>query len=391
MFSKTFYCPTLSKVTLSYHPTSLFSIVACGSIAANSNLGFCLLEHFIFHDVSSRKRIDLISQYSTLYIHPYEWNFLHIVAIFTPRIELIDACIKEKIPFTKDSHGYTPLHYLLHANHQRDVTAVNHLLAKFGDLIQDERDLYPVVSALSTQLQEIIKFGAFQAANFLEHGLMIPQQFGKNAIMCFGSLKSGKSRFVIADSTVFTPEIKDDLVGPDGDQMLSVKVIGFRFDYGPSSRDMLRLMLFLSDVDNEQIYKSTPINKIIEYLWMKNRKFFYIPTIIYSSAMIMLSVYCGLRIENRPLGLEIALLSIGAVSFLYEAWLLLVESSLYLQDAWNLIDIIVNCLLIASNILIWTTEKDSSPSCKVLTATLFFGYLRWFSYFRLIDQTSKFN
>ena len=324
--------------------------------------------------------------YSDLFIHPYEWNFLHVVAIFHPKIELIDACINKKIPFLVDNNGFTPLHYVLLSEHQ-DITVINYFLAKFGDLLQNQDNLYPVLRSLSKDLRSIIKLGTFQAANFLQFVLTKPEAFEKNDGICFGTLDDVS--YEISKTTVLDDDLTKVLVGKQGDSMVSIKVVGFEFDYTSVSKDMLNLMLFFNNLDDPDIYNTPVVSVIIDYLYSKNKSYFYPLTFIYTAIMILFSVYCGQLFQNRSWQVEVALLVFASILLLYELLMAWGDILLYVTDPWNFIDVSFGGLLIASIASIWTTGNTSTPSITLLSVSVFFGYMRWVSYFRIFEKTSR--
>ena len=287
-----------------------------------------------------------------------------------------------------DQNGLTPLHYLIYAKNP-DITIFNYFLARFGDLIQDENDQYEIMCSLSNHLPAIIQSGSFQAANFLKYAFMKPRVYESDHRATFGSINPGSSKFVVSDSTIMTPILRGELAREGNDQMLSVKVLVLKYDYSPVSEDMLKLMLFLDNLDDAEVYKASSINMIVEYLWTKNRSFYYYSAILYSAVLLLVSVYSGLTPNNRSASVELAILAFGGILLAYELILLFLEGWLYAKDIWNYVDIAVHLLLIAYPITVWNTENDSVASKSLLTALLCGGYLRWLSYFIVVDQTSK--
>ena len=349
-----------------------------------------MLSNFLPDKFHKKRCIDIIKQYSDLYIYPYKWNFLHIVTILKPDIELIDACIESKTPLILDNHKLTPLHYLIHTNN--DVTVFNYFLARFGDLLQDEKDQYEIMCSLSNHLPTIIKSGFFQAANFLKYAVMKPQVYENNQQPIFGSIDSDSGMFRVEESTIMTPSLRRIFEGKEKDDkvMLSVKVLALKYNYSSAAEDMLTLMKFLDKIDNAEVYKAPPINMIVEYLWARNRSFYYYSAVLYSAVLLLVSVYSGLTPNYRNVKVELAILVFGGILLSYEMTLMCLERVLYLKDIWNYVDIAVHLLLIAYPITVWNTENTSVASKSLLTALLLCGYIRWLSYFIVIDQTSKF-
>ena len=255
--------------------------------------------------------------------------------------------------------------------------------------MQASCDQYSIIASFSNYLPAIIKCGSFQAANFLKYAVLKPQSFAEDDTACFGSIGDGESRFLVANSTALKPDIRKSLQGEEGDQMLSIKVLGFNFNYGAMSKDMLKFMIFLDDVEDEEIFKVQSIRMIVEYMWIQNKQFFYYVAFFYSLFMILVSVYAGLEYDSRVRGHEIAILVSGCVLIFYEFLLAMLEGWLYFKDVWNFTDVTVHFLMIALPITVWNTGNGSVASQSVLTVLLFFGYSRWLSYFIVIDQTSK--
>ena len=96
----------------------------------------------------------LVTDFSKIIITPYNWNLLHLLAIFLPQEPIIKIAIKEKIKITLDSFGWTPFHYLFHSVYA-DPKAINYLLSSF---LKNPREMiYDVGNNLDAILDSIMK------------------------------------------------------------------------------------------------------------------------------------------------------------------------------------------------------------------------------------------
>lgn len=131
---------------------------------------------------------------------------------------------------------------------------------------------------------------------------------------------------------------------------------------------------------------------LVEYLWDSSRYFHYMLLVIFSAFMVLLSVYCAMHrtTNDRNVPMEIILFSGSGLLILYEILQLKFSGcSDYFNDVWNLSDIFGNLFIMSALIVIWVGNTSEGVRDWLFAISLFFGYLKWLSFFRVARSTSR--
>ena len=351
-----------------------------------------IVNRFIVEENIKRKA-EIIKKFPHLIVYPFRWNFFHLLSKFFSNRELIISCVESRIPLLIDSYEHTPFHYLLNKRNI-DFGLVNGLLENFSNIIQQlpPKQKYLIVKSITLDLPAILKLNTPQVAQFLKIGIGRPQSYGDQEIPHFGRLKNNaKRRFLFSTYNTFGPEVSGALLNEEDEEnvvskpLISVWVISFHLNYSPRSKDMLAMIKSLDRVSNEDIFKTQSISIIVQYLWGQNKLFHYTLTAIFSALMILFSYYTA--VGKRNMAMEIILLALGVLFLLYELFVMSVTTfKVYSTQIWNYLDIIFNSLLIATIALNWS-GSTTYVRRWITSLALFFGYIKWISFFRVIDQT----
>jgi len=343
--------------------------------------------------------INFVKKYNTFKVAPYNWNLLHLVCLFSPCSYLIEECLEQGIPFEIDSNGLTPLHFIFYAE-KVDFNVVNILTCYLLQYLRRKawkRFMNPEIRAVLNALSDIFprlfyRVNSDLVAEILQFSVSEPESFGHEEITRFGSIRGRKDlAFKQHDSTILTPRLKESLIDESGSHLLNIRVIWLKCNYHPYSSDMMTLLKVLKCVDNEEIFKAEVVKMIIEYLWRHTYNFYGILTIIFSVLMILLSVY--LAVDEKKVGLSIAIFSLSAFFLLYEIVQMWVTGIMvYLFDIWNIYDLAYELLLMGTILAIWIDPEDQYSLAMnwLKSLCILFGYIKWLSFFRVFSQTSNY-
>ena len=321
-------------------------------------------------------------------MYPWSFNFFHIVATFCPLLNLFKICVENRVPFVADVKGKTPVHYMLNSQ-QVNFSNLNYVLGNFFSL-RGSVDIYKVSSDLYEDLPGILTLSPDLVVELLKLATGPPQSFENGEITRFGSILGGITKKIAPyKSTIFTPEIQQEMLDLQGNDLLSVRVLLFNMNYDLCSDEVLKLMQVLKDVENEEIFRTRAISILVDYLWDSARPYHYGLVFLSTILIVLLSIYAGKQQEHVSLGLEIVLIIYGFLLLGYECFQLAFAGvRVYFSDVWNVIDILGDVFLIATVLMSWTHTKELGQNW-IMSITLFMMYAKWISFFRIIDQTSK--
>ncbi len=351
-----------------------------------------VLNRFISEKTTPGK-IGVLKKYPNLQIFPYRWNFFHLICKFFVSRDMIKSCVENEIPLLVDSFHHTPLHYLFNKA-VVDFGLINSLLERYTDLIMKQENTGKIIQSLTLDLEKIIHLNTPQVASLLKIGSGPPEVLGDEELPHFGKLSNRRNKlFYISKSHCFTPEVhtaimhreEEDLIG--NKPVVSIVMLKFMMNYNPYSKDMLRVLECLNRVTCEDIFATQTISVLVEYLWHKNKAFHYFMTVIFSVLMVLLSIFSAIYERDPPL--EIIIFILALFFTFYEFFQIkFTPLPIYFRQVWNWIDLAFDILLILTIVFIWTFASMLVRQW-LLSLSLLFGYVKWISFFRVIDQTSK--
>ena len=345
-----------------------------------------LAAYLLNEDISGRQQF--IKAYPDLRVFPYDWNWFHIVAIYSPHQDLILSCLKNKVPFTTDSTGRTPLHYMF-TNEQADRNGINIILSSFPTILETADKPSELLSVLSDIFIQLLELDNAPVIKLLKVCLRDPEPAFGHTIDSYGQPK-GSARLAFSSSKyiLYSKEIKQNLVSENlKQQKISIKVLPFYWDYSIESSITRNLVTTLLNSNNQEIFQTKVISLLIEYLWRHSKRLHYFMATIFSVQALLISIYTAQN--GRNLGFEISIFLFSLFFMVFEVLEGISEGIIeYLSSIWNYVDISCHLLTASTIIVIWTGVDDTHKQW-LFSFILAFTYTRWISYFRVFNQTRR--
>lgn len=362
-------------------------------------------------------------------IWPYGFTLLHLLAIQSPAVlgNMDLDYSKYKAPYLFDSFDKTPLHYLLEDYSKRKFNkAINKLVNYTLDWVEDDT-LFPfsqrmkVLESLSSllihpKIKILSRLESSIAVRLLESFIQIPESKENRIDPTFYG--------VLADEIVICPTLRPYLNDSDRYNFLkkekkkankhktlqenednfdqknsTIRVsVGFlKLNYGLNSSDMKNFVTTFQGINDQAFFETKIVSVIIARLWNFHKYYHFALCIIYSVMMILYSVMVATGIDlsggvvERNLGLDIAIIVLDAVLLVNEIFIQFRDDSKgYFKDVWNFIEFIYYWLLLSAMIYhLQASSMDDLVLAWLFGMSLFLGYLRWLSYFRLFEISSN--
>lgn len=364
-------------------------------------------------------KVRIIRKYPKLIIYPYGYNWFHLVCLFSQDRVLLDEVINSKVPFILDSYGKTPLHYLIDL---KDPSLINMVLSRFNEILDPEEDNFDLLQTFSDIFVPLIKMGVPGLKNFLLYFFVKPKVIEKEEMRLYVNIKDKKLKQIITDpKPLLRKEIYDRVLEKSqGDaNIISIKCIATPLDYHPLSDDMHKIIDTLVGSDEADLLGTKVVENLIDYNWNHNKGFHITLGLFLTAYMVAFSFYATR--PNALFGLEIPLIVLIGIYALFEMLKMISTGGIsdYFADVWNFADI--GMIVVHTATLIMTiingrnqllsaegagydqTEVNGTivltPSTStqskldainwLMAFSVFFGYVKWFSYFRIFDSTSK--
>ncbi len=329
-------------------------------------------------------------KYQELTIQPYSWNVLHVIAL-----QANHAFFRElpefnefKVPFMLDHFNKTPLHYLM-ANKKIDYTSINNMFAYICDYLDDcySKDIcefQEILKSLTLLISFIFnKIESRLKERFLNICFAVsPVPYNKE-LPPFGQVSSQSCFY---EMPVFDDKSKAS-IWKDGETQVNFYTNFLHLDYNINSQDMQVMVDLMTKQKNEDFFKTPLISKLINHLWNQTQKVLLISFLSFSIFMGALSVY--LCLNNRNLTFEIVLLALSGIFVANEALQVHDLGVSYLKNYWNWIDVSHLMLTIAFLITRLKDSENELARAWLSTMVIALGYLRWVSYLRIFQATSK--
>lgn len=359
-----------------------------------SRLGFFVLDGFL--DLRGRsQRVDLIRNYPEMTVYPYDWNLLHLAAIYYPEPKTMKECVENKISLTLDSNKLTPIHHLFKKD-KLDFDLISYLLTNFSKLapVDNEYNLQQIIESFSDIFLKIMRLNDANSAEFLSYFLGPPLTVKNYEIPRFGKIKKGAHQcWSVIDTPYFTTDVKDNFISYSS-KPVTIRMLRLKMDYDPLSDNMLKLAHALEKVDHEEIFQVPAIHLLVNYIWDNHKSTYYGLILAYSVYMILFSIWAG---DGTPKNDGVSIVSfIFGISFLlYEIIQFFVLGvGEYCGKLWNVFDFLRNILMIVTFGFIWNNadnfagDSDLELARKWLVSlTLLFGYIKWVKLLKVAKQT----
>jgi len=152
---------------------------------------------------------------------------------------------------------------------------------------------------------------------------------------------------------------------------------------------MVKLVEVLKAVEEDSLFENEAIQYLIDYLFNGSKRWHYRVWLVYSLNMILFSIYSVIKEEQ--IILEV-LIMMGTLGFLFYEFGQCAHTGLknYLLNGWNYFDLLGNSFILAKIWSVWSGSSIESEESRWVTAfALFFGYIKWVSYFTIFDPTRK--
>jgi len=376
----------------------IVSLGLSSNIDMRTRLGIFVLDGFL--DLRGRAhRAELIQNYPELVVYPYNWNLLHLSAIYFPDPKTIQACIDARVPITIDSEGLTPLHHLFKKD-KVDFNIVNLVLEHFDKLIpsHDEYRMHQLMESLSNIVTKIIRINSPMAANLLKYFYGTPLTQKNAEIPTYGKLKRSfwsNQQWDISSTPYFTHELREKHLSYHPSP-ISVNMLKLKYNYDVTSEEMMKLTYALSNNDHEEVFKTPAIATLVDYIWQKNIGVHLLQFVLYSVALLLFSIWAGL--DTRPEnGLSIVAFIFGILFFFIELLQFTTFGVIdYCLNLWNIFDIIRNIWWIITFGYAWKNqdfadrdENTEQTRAWMVSLSILFGYIKWIKYFSFIKQTRR--
>ncbi len=329
--------------------------------------------------------------YQDLVISPFTWNILHIMALQGKTAfikELPEMSSKLKMPFLLDHFGKTPLHYLM-ASRKIDYQAVNSIFSYICDHHNDcylhhKDEFQEIMKSLSILLPFIFsKIETKLKERFLTLSFATSFVSFKEELPLFGQASS-RSCFY---ETPVVDEKSKSMIWRDGEAQVSCQTNFLYLDYNANSQDMTTMVDLMIKQKNEDFFKTPLISKLIDHLWSQTQTPLIISFLVFSIFMSGLSVY--LCLQERNLAFEVVLLALSGVFIMSEGLQIYDLGKDYIGNFWNLLDLSHLLLTVAFLITRIAKHEDELARAWISTIIVLLGYLRWVSYLRIFQATSK--
>jgi len=335
-------------------------------------------------------------EYQNLMLLPFNWNILTYLAIINPKsLASLPNYEEFQVPNILDDSQKTPLHYLL-AHSNINSPSLNYLIRYITDYLEARKNdshNVDVIKSLSPLIPLIIaRSQPTIAEKLINQCLSNSPAYGvinTDQIPQYGSPAGGESQSnaIYSDSPELSKEIIEKTYQEKGGEMITFSSVLLNLDYNLISDDMLGLAWTLYDCDKDEILKTKVVTTLSDYLWKSSLFVHYILAVFYSALIILLSGYIGSDSRNIPLEAIILILSCG---FLFiEIPQLQMGRLKYFTNVWNIVDLLFFMLVNATIIYRFITDENDLTRHWLYTSCIILGYLRWISYFRLVNSLSK--
>lgn len=348
-------------------------------------------------------RMKIIKEHPGLIIYPFEWNILHVSAIYFGDIQSAKACLDAGIHLRLDNQGLTPIHHQF----KKSRPSFEFLCFIFDNfesfLPPDPVDRQKIIESLSSVFLSIVSLGTNSAANVLNYFVSKPLPSRGVEVPEYGLLRhregepQAQQKFVVTD----TPFLKYSVASrhvKSSSTPITLKMLRLKYNYEFESEDMMNLIYQLKKSHNDAIFNSAPVKILTEYVWTNNVKLHQRMAFIYMIFLILYSVWVGDR-ANRNDGLSVVAFIFGMVFLPYEIIQFKVLGIReYFSSIYRTLDLGRMLLLIITFIYIWgkdyTFDANDESSLRtkgwLLSITLAMSYAKFFSFFRIREKPRKF-
>jgi len=332
-----------------------------------------------------------LKAYQDLYFAPYNWTILHLLAIYAPsEVSKIPSYSDLQVPTLLDIYNKTPLQYLL-AQENIDYSSINIMLKYVLEYVEDSdnrtfAEKTAIISSISPLLPFILsKTSANLVNRFLKLCFDEPSTVHSETFPRFGH---NSSKYCLANAPILNSDIQKEIYNY-GQAQVTFSSSFLHYDYDPLSNDMLKTIVTLQEVEDEDVFRYRAISSTIDHLWRTSWFFHFFMGLLFTIHITLMSVYIGLG--DRNLGMAIVILAMSGFFLVSEALQCYVLKLKYLSTIWNWSDLIYHAIVIGT-IAAGLDDNYTRLSRGWLYSTIIIvGYIRLVSYLRLFSLTSNFH
>mmetsp|Transcript_21688 Transcript_21688/g.18684 ORF Transcript_21688/g.18684 Transcript_21688/m.18684 type:complete len:250 (-) Transcript_21688:1654-2403(-) len=238
-----------------------------------TRLGLFVLDALIDkRDKNNRNRI--IREHSGLTVYPFEWNILHIAAIYFGDQQSAKICLDAGIKLGLDAQGYTPIHHQL-KKASPSFEFLSFIFDNFEKFLPDSPiDQQKVIESLSPLFLAIIGLGSNSAANVLNYFVSKPIPTRAVDVPEYGQLRktntTDPTRFVVTDIPFLKYTVAKRHISSSY-KPITLKMLRVKQCYDLESSDMMDVIHLLKESHNEAIFNSSPVKILTEYAWSETQ------------------------------------------------------------------------------------------------------------------------
>ena len=342
--------------------------------------------------------IQLFIKYADLCIRPFDWTVLHYIAIFKPAyLASLPTYSQAKVFLLTDKAMKTPLHYFLAQNPSKsDLVLQNKIFAYMLDYLEHNMSTSPyncklAMDSLSPLLPLILhKLSPSLSVRFINlcdqetrapYGVTLPE-FGDHSEL----------RFVISDGVIIQQNAQEKIC-KEGGESIDFQSLMLKLNYNYTSEDMRDIVQTLSETENEAIFNTAAISRLIVHLWKPTKKYYLVLGLLFSILMIAISIFFANKQNN---GILVAtIIALTSIFIVLELIQLRSNGLKHFESFWNYVDAfflvavpfkaVEGLLNVDANNDDLTDGLQSSWMC---VGILFVGYVRWVSYLQIFEPTS---
>ena len=330
-------------------------------------------------------------------LHLLGQNVLHYISLCLPDVHysLLKPIEAARVKFAYDTHGNTPLDYLMAYKGQSPIhtqqfrkaffemlpTFINYgainissmliSLAKHNKAVLQQEGTSVYISYIQTFI--------FDAQELLHNGDLLPIQ---------GEIVTHEKRCYIPQKSLAATDsaISQKLIfGSRASTTLQYTAIGC-----PMSKDTLEVMDIVHRAEgNKKIFSLPLTTYMIDFYWKKYTPLMWLELLFHIIPLLFLTVYAVMQHHEDSQYLLIPLLAIVVVYAIFElgeAWLRLGD---YLSNVWNWIDVAYILVQFVLTVVAWT--QGSTYLLRILVSVaIILSYTKMLVLMRVIDQIRHF-
>lgn len=353
-----------NKVEISENPMTTDNLAVYGPNKRHYDFLFYLSNIIKGGKVNFDKKMD---QYFFSY---YKINIAHIYTFFNLS-EILKLSLQNNTPFAMTSRRETPLSLSIAKDYQTCITVIlTNLATRIAQnpycLARIENNLIELNIRGDKGLENF-----YDALLYQDKSPYLPNYCSKSCTL--PDLKFSKS----FESKALDCESVDHQPVFYYHSRAKISTTG--------SSKSLEFLKSLTICPNDQVFKSSFVDILLQQKWQDVFPYLYIQAILYLIYMIMLIAYTALYLDGK---FTLAPIFVVNMAFLiYTIVQMFAGGILFWQDYWNYLDLIRSALVIAFCIMMFSSEGTEEEHRGLLVVINMISWMRGINYFRLFTRT----